>query len=118
VAADNTEVIDFLDDEPIVGGSEETSYEELYSFLLSNEDIIIVIDKDADEPLRRGMSLVKYQYSQKMAAAHAPIDNRQIGYKVIEEVEGTDPVQIKLQIWLRARKSVKVHQLIVSDKGF
>lgn len=121
-------VVTFLDDdtpedtveveEETVTEGKEVSYDRLYIFLLQNEDIIITIDETDLEDLRRGLSVAKYNNNQALKKANAPIDARQIDFKIIERIgEEPDTVQVKLQIWLKAKRSVHLHRLIISSKG-
>lgn len=95
----------------------EITFENLYSFLLSNEDIIITIDADNEEAVRRGLSVVKHNYTKKLRNAGEKPEEKVIKFQIVEKLEETDPPQIRLQIWLTKRSSVQIHRMVVSDKG-
>lgn len=107
------EILDVIDDEVDTG----TSIDDIYTFLLRNEDIILVIDADEEESLRRGLTLVKHRHQKKIKEAGVKQDEvKQIGFRVIEEIANTEPKQVRIQIWLKKRVSVKIHKMLVSDK--
>lgn len=111
--------MDILDDEdptsPIENG--EMTFDSIYSFLLDKGDIIITIDKAAEEAVRRGLSLVKHQHTKKMRQSNPNFGDKTIKYKVVEEIEGTEPAQIRLQIWLEKKSGVYIHRIVVPDNG-
>src|SRR3990167_5188825 len=126
VIAEPVVILDWLDEteegedtvgEGRVADESEVSYDRLYSFLLENEDIIIVVDEADVEDLRRGLSISKYVNNEALKKAKAPVNTRQIDYKIVERLPDTDPQQVKLQIWLKAKKSVYLHRLIISSEG-
>lgn len=106
------EVLDAPDAE-----SEDVSFERLYSFLTTNEDIIITIDADQEEAVRRGLSVVKHNQQKRLRKAGEKADERIIKFNVVQKIPDTDPPQIKLQIWLEVRKGVFIHRLVVPEKG-
>jgi hypothetical protein len=111
------EILDILDDEDAeTDGS--TSLTDIYAFLYKNEDIIIVIDANEEETVRRGLSLEKHKQQKKLKEAGAPEDKRTIGFISLGVVESTNPIQIRLQIFLRKRQRIRLHNMIVSDKEF
>lgn len=112
VNLEDPQILDVLDDEP------GTSIEDIYSFLLKNEDIILTIDAEQESELRRGLALVKHRHMNKLREAGiAPNgESKQLGFRVVDRVPNTEPEQIRLQIWLKKRTSIKVHKMLVSDK--
>jgi hypothetical protein len=114
MAIDTSTILDVLEDEKEDG----TSIDDIYNFLLENEDIILVIDADQEEALRRGLTLVKARHQKKVQEQGLPPngESKQLAFRVIEEVKDTEPKQIRIQIWLKKRSNVKVHRMIVSDK--
>lgn len=92
------------------------TFEDLYAFLLEKEDIQITIDADKEEDVRRGITLVKHAHVKKLKAAGQKIDEKQIKFCVVRTIEGTEPKQIILQVWLVRRSSVHIHKMVVSDK--
>lgn len=107
-------VMDILDDDTPEQGQ---SFEDIYAFLLEKEDIILTIDAADEEALKRGLTIVKYNHKKRLEKAGQRVQERQIKYKNLGVVEGTDPQQIRIQIWLMTKGSVNVHNMIVSDKG-
>jgi len=105
-----------IEEEEVADGK-EVSYDRLYTFLLENEDVILTINEVDVEDLRRGLSVAKYSNNAVLKKAGAPIDARQIDFKIVERLEETEPAQVKLQVWLKARKSIHLHRLIISSKG-
>lgn len=101
----------------VVEDGRDVSYERLYAFLLEKTDVIITIDAEDEEPLRRGMTLAKYSHNEKLKKAKASADNRQIEYRIIERLLEAEPPQIRLQIWLKAKKAVKIHRLIITSNA-
>jgi len=96
---------------------EGTSFEDIYAFLLSNDDIILTIDAAAEAELRRGLSVVKHNHTKRLKAAGEEVKEKQMKFKVLGEVTGSEPKQIRIQIWLVHRSSVHIHKMVVSDKG-
>lgn len=109
------QVLDILDEEDPQDG---TSLTDIYAFLCKNEDIIIQIDATEEETVRRGLSLEKHKQQKKLKEVGAPEDKRIIGFINLGVIENTNPLQIRLQIFLRKRQRVKLHNMIVSDKEF
>lgn len=105
-------ILDVLD-----GEEAGTSIDDIYSFLLQNEDIILTIDADQEEDLRRGLTLVKHRHQRKIKEAGIPAngESKQLGFRVVEVLDTKEPKQVKLQIWLKKRTTVKVHKMIVSE---
>lgn len=105
---------------------DEVSMSEIYKQLTINDDIILVIDKEDEASLRTGLASVKYKTNKaiKESGIGSP-ESRTIEFRIIpwtpEEME-SETVEtegrIKLQIFLKARSSIRVHQLIVTDKEF
>lgn len=93
---------------------EEVSFDTLYGFLLRESDIIITIDAEQEEAVRRGLAVVKHNHNKKMASAGEKQDSKLMKFKVLEQLPNE---QIKLQIWLQKREGVQIHRLIVSDKS-
>lgn len=92
------------------------TFESIYGILLEKDDIILTIDNAALEDLKRGMSVVKQNHSKRMQKAGNKADERTLKFKVLEEIPETEPVQIRLQIWLAKKGGVRVHKMIFSDK--
>jgi len=110
------EILDVLDADDEEDG--QVSIASIYSFLYQNEDIIITIEATEEEAVRRGLSLEKHRQQKKLKEVGAPDDQRTLGFLSLGVVKGTEPVQIRLQIWLRKKQKVKLHNMIVSDKEF
>lgn len=106
------DVLDVLDDEEEEGA---VSIASIYSFLYQHEDIIITINAADEESVRRGLALEKHRQQKKLKEAGAPEDSRTLGFMVLGPV-AEHPEQIRLQIYLRKKQAVKLHQMIVSDK--
>lgn len=108
------EILDVLDIEEEEEGA--VSIAAIYSFLYQNEDIIITIDAAEEENVRRGLSLEKHRQQRKLKEVGAPDDTRTIGFRSLGAIADTEPAQIRLQIWLRKKQRVALHNMIVSDK--
>jgi hypothetical protein len=92
-----------------------TTFEQLFAFLLEKEDIIITIDSTEQENVRRGMSVVKHNYTKRMKNAGNLVEEKQIKYRVLD-TEDDSMGQVRMQIWLESRRSVRIHKIAVSDK--
>jgi hypothetical protein len=114
---ENSSILDILDD---TEEQEEngTSLTDIYTFLCQNEDIILTIDASEEETVRRGLSLEKHKQNRKLKEVGAPEDKRTIGFINLGLIPNTEPPQIRLQIFLRKKQRVKLHNMIVSDKDF
>lgn len=109
------EVLDILDVEEEEG---ETSLADIYAFLCKNEDIIITVNASDEETIRRGLSLEKHKQQKQLKAVGAAEDSRILSFQTLGVVAATVPVQIRLQIYLKKRQRVKLHNMIVSDREF
>lgn len=98
--------------------AEEMSFDSLYTFLLEKNDIVITIDKEALGELRKGLSQVKYTYERKMKAAEVKVDKKVLKFNVLDNREGIEENQIKVQIWLAKPSGIMVHKITVSDSDF
>ncbi len=119
VLPDQLEDLEVLD-APDSVEDEDVSFESLYAFLLSNDDIIITIDEEAEEAVRRGLSIVKLNHVKKMRAAGERIEEKILKFQVVERITNTlpgEPNKIRLQIWLAKKSGVRVHRMVVSEKG-
>lgn len=119
VLPDQLEDLEVLD-APDSVEDEDVSFESLYAFLLSNDDIIITIDEEAEEAVRRGLSIVKLNHVKKMRAAGERIEEKILKFQVVERITNTLPGEankIRLQIWLAKKSGVRVHRMVVSEKG-
>lgn len=107
-------------DAPDEASDEDVSFDNLYAFLLANEDIIITIDEEAEDAVRRGLSVVKLNHTKKMKAVGEKLEEKTLKFQVVERIPATlqgEPNRIRLQIWLAKRSGIRVHRMIVSEKG-
>lgn len=104
--------------------SSDQSFVTLYNSVLTNEDVIFVIDKEAEEALKKGLIAVKYKANKAAAYAETPTDKRSLEFQIVpwskEELADPDYVEgkIKIQVWLKAKQSIRVHRIIITDKEF
>lgn len=126
----NDPVLSPLKEEDSTDGSssfsseEEMSLGELYKTLTVNEDIILVIDSDSEDTLRKGLIAMKYKANKVARDSGLDYDGRTMEFKILdwtnkekEEDEDWD-TKTKIQIYLKAKNAIKVHQLIITDKEF
>ena len=103
---------------------EDTSIAELYQTLLVHEDLILVIDKEAEEPLRKGLITTKYKANKAAKERGEQVDGRALEFVILpftereeSEVEFVEE-KIKIQVYLKAKASIRIHKLILTDKEF
>ena len=115
-------VLELLDDE--VRGEGDRTMGDLYKELLINEDMILIIDREEEEQMKQGLIAVKYKYNKAAKTADRPTDNRALTFVTLpftEEEEMTMEdlsAKTKIQVYLKARATIRVHKLIITDKEF
>lgn len=103
---------------------EDMSFAELYKTLTINEDIILVIDAESEESLRKGLTTLKYKTNKSAREAGISFDSRTLEFKVLpftkeEELSIPDvESKLKVQVYLKAKSGVKVHKIVFTDKEF
>ena len=112
---EDVQILDLDEDDDV--SEDNVTFDKLFAFLMKETDIIIEINAEDEEPTRRGLSVCKHTHAKRLEKAGADTDDRQLKFKVLGRSEDLEPKTVRLQIWLQARQKVKLHKLIVSDKG-
>lgn len=119
LSPDAEETLQRMEDE-----ANEQSLAELYKSVCLNEDIILVIDLGSEEMLRKGLTAIKYKTNKAAKDAGEPVDQRSLEFRMLdwtaaEKAEDADwPKKVKVQVWLKAKQSIRVHRMIITDKEF
>jgi len=102
-----------LDDIP---DDEQTymSYSDIYKELLTNEELILVIERGAEQVLRRRLTVLKAKDIAKMKDAGLAAEDSKLEFIIIED-EDIPKSLIKLQIVLKARPRIRVYSMAVPD---
>ena len=116
---DNSSVLESADD-----GPDEQTLSDIYKNVTVNEDIILVIDAEDEEMLRKGLASIKYKANRAAREAGFELDARSLEFRVLpwtkeekEKEQGWEG-KIKIQVWLKAKQSIRVHRMMITDKEF
>lgn len=98
---------------PKDGDSGEFTLASIWRELSDRGDIIIVIDI-VDEPrVRKQLSALKAKENAKLKSADIPPDDKTLEFAIHEDRVLKEQGQVKIQIYLKSKPTVKLHKFIV-----
>lgn len=93
--------------------SGEFTIQSLWSSISKNGDIIIIIDRVDEARLRKQLSSIKAKENAKIKSAGLHPDDTTLEF-IEHKDETLDKNQVKLQIFLKQKPTVKIHKIIVA----
>lgn len=95
------------------GDEDEMSIADIYKQLTIHEDIILIVDKRDEAKIRKGLSAIKAKEIAKLKESNVPHDDVTLEFSKHPPIPGMIEGQLKLQIYLKRKASVKVHKIIL-----
>lgn len=103
------------DTEEIPANVSDRSFHEIYKDLSCHGDIILIIDRQDENRLRKGLSAVKAKHMSKIKESGIKVEPSVLEFIVHPQPEDLPMEQIKIQITLKAQQTVKVHKTIIAE---
>lgn len=94
---------------------QEMSLVDIYENVYTNEDIIIVIDAIDEARIRKGLSSIKAKRNAKLKESNLPTEDLTLEFVKHEDAELAKQNRVRLQIFMKAKPTVKIHKLEVAD---
>ena len=102
-------------DKPKDGDSGEFTLQALWRTLSETGDLIIVIDAIDEPRVRKQLSALKAKENAKLKSADIPTDGKTLEFVVHEDKALEELKQVKLQVYLRDKPTVKLHKIIIAN---
>lgn len=95
--------------------AEELSLTDLYDRVCIDEDIIITIDAIEEPRVRRGLSSIKAKRNAKLRENNLPTDDVTLEFVTHTSEELQKQHRVKLQIYMKRKPTITIHNLQVAD---
>lgn len=98
-----------------VQDAQEQSFHDIYKQLTIHGDIILIIDAQDEIRLRKGLSAVKAKHMSKLKESGIKTEAQVLEFVVHPKTDELAAGQVKIQVSLAGRQTVKVHKTIIAE---